>query len=659
MNWTRREFLSTGAILASAAAMPGLELGGSRYFGLHSFIEANRGAVLRAAGRHPDLPDPSFDFRTFFVAWGDTTKSEFYRFLDEVKPEIVQVGFYGPMFHGYADNPASTGYMMRLAVSGQHEALASQRKVNDEIHRRGLKVVAHFQIVNVIQKGGGMENNFAEFWDKYWFEDILGKKPHPDWRELMQRDARGEPIVRKHYVDYHGLCLNSPYARQLLQRMLDVALDAGVDGIMSNYNYRWGCVCVHCQAEFKKYLSERYTPAQLKARFGIADLAGHTFEVIAGEIPGMPKPEAPALDWEAMHWAAKNFKQRWDELLIVHGRKRKPDLILAQWNHLGDVSDGEERAFTPVEQFGRGENYFWYSGGYGPTKLAEHNAGEAWLSCLWLRELCGWKPFVMGKYENIRMRNTIAEGMATGGSGMGLQIQFMEPAGYEAGSRYLRFVRDHRDLYTPVEPWAELGLIYPRQALWDHHPEAASAFRTIGHAVVDHHVLFDVIWDQKMTATRLARYPVIVAPGAEWLTEKQRSVLAAAERRGVAVLRLTDARAVLEDIARRAFSRVEAPWTLRVAAYEQPGRRIVHFVNYNRDEQKGAKIKGPAGECPIPEENIRVDLRLPQAPRVSDVRLLSPDDAAPPKIEWEQEAGRLRFRVPRVEVYTVVEVRHG
>ena len=49
---------------------------------------------------------------------------------------------------------------------------------------------------------------------------------------------------------------------------------------------------MHCQAEFKKYLAERYTPAQLQARFGIADLAGHTFEAIAGEIPGMPKPEA-------------------------------------------------------------------------------------------------------------------------------------------------------------------------------------------------------------------------------------------------------------------------------------------------------------------------------------------------------------------------------
>ncbi|MCC6860699.1 MAG: hypothetical protein IT158_19180 [Bryobacterales bacterium] len=612
-----------------------------------------------APGRHPDLPDADFDFRTFFVTWGDTTTPAFYRFLEEVRPEMVQAGFYGPLFHGYADNPASTGYMMRLPVAGQREALAAQRRVNDEIHRRGLKVAAHFQIINVIQKGGGRENNFAEFYEKHWHEDILGPRPHPDWRELMLRDASGNPLVNKHYVDYHGLCVNSPYARQLLRRMLDVALDAGVDGIMSNYNYRWDCVCPHCQAEFKSYLAGRFKPEELKKRFGIADLAAHRFERIAGVIPGMPKPGSPELDWEAMHWAARNFKRRWDELLIGHGRRRKPDLILAQWNHLGDMNAGEERAFTPVDEWGRGENYFWYSGGYGPTRLAERKAGEAWLDCLWLREMCGWKPFMMGKYENIRMRNTIAEGVATGGSGMGLQIQFTNPAGYEAAARYLRFVRDHRDLYDRPESWAEVGLIYPRSAVWNRHPEAVDGFRAIGHALVDHHVLFDVVWDQKMTAERLARYAVIVAPGAQWLSEKPRALLAAHESQGNVVLRLDQAEPVLADTGRRGLSKVDAPWTLRVAGYSRPGRRILHFVNYNRDEEKGAAIKGPAGECALPVARIDVDLRLPDRRRVRAVRLLSPDPDILAETAWKQEGGRLRFQLPRVEVYTLAEILYS
>lgn len=603
---------------------------------------------------HRDLPDPGFDVRTFFVSWGNTTTPEFYRFLEEVKPELVLAGFYGPMFHGYADNPASTGYMMRLPVAGQREALAAQRKVNDEIHRRGLKVMAHFQIINVIEKGGGRDDNFAEFWEKYWPEDILGAKPCADWRELMQRDTAGNPIVRKHYVDYHGFCLNSPPAMQLLKRMLDVALDAGVDGIMSNYNYRWGCVCTHCQQEFKRYLGARYSREQLKARFGIADLAEHRFEVIAGEIPGLPKEGAPAIDWEAMHWAARNFKQRWDELLIGHGRKRRPGLILGQWNHLGTVNAGEERAFTPVEEFGRGENFFWYSGGYGPTKLAEHKAGDAWLSCLWLREMCGWKPFVMGKYENIRMRNTIAEGVATGGSGMGLQIQFTDPVGYEMGARYLRFVRDQRHLYAKAESWGEIGLVYPRQAVWNRRREAVDAFRQIGQALVDERFLFDVVWDQKMTMQRLERYGVVIAPGSQWLSEEQRSVLASAERKGVTVLRLEEAQSVLESVRRRELSRVAGEWTLRAAAYVVGGRRVLHLVNYNRDESAGAKKKGPAGECPVAAENVAVDLRLAKKPRA--VRVLSPDEGAAGTVEWTHERGRLRFRVPRVEVYSVVEI---
>jgi hypothetical protein len=241
---------------------------------------------------------------------------------------------------------------------------------------------------------------------------------------------------------------------------------------------------------------------------------------------------------------------------------------------------------------------------------------------------------------------------------MGLQIQFTDPEGYNAASRYLRFARDHCDLCARPESWAEVGLIYPRQAVWNRHPEAVDSFRSLGHALVDNHVLFDVIWDQKMTAARLARYSVIVAPGREWLSEKQRATLAAYERERGLVLHPGDAGAVLEQIARRGLSRVNAPWTLRVAGYTRPGRRILHFVNYNRDEQRGAAIKGPAGECPLPVTGVEVDLRIPPGPKVRSVHVLSPDNAGPPGLEWKQEGGRLRFQLPPVEVYTVVEIRY-
>ncbi|MBK9167164.1 MAG: hypothetical protein IPM24_06830 [Bryobacterales bacterium] len=626
-------------------------------------ISLSRRSILTAAGAPLLLrgasPSDGRRFRTFFMSWGNTTQPEFYRFLDEVRPEVVQAGFYGPMFHGYADNPASTGYMMRLPVSGQREALAAQRKVNEEIHRRGLKVVAHFQMINVIQKGGGHENNFAEFYENHWHEDILGPKPHPDWRHLMQEDADGNPIVATHYVDYHGLCLNKPHARQLLRQMLDVALDAGADGIMSNYNYRWLCVCRYCQNEFKQFLSRRHSAVQLKERFAIGDLDSHRFETIAGRIPGLPKPGDPGLDWEATRWAAENFKQRWDGLLVDYGRKRKPGLILGQWNHLGEINAGEERAFTPVEEWGRDEDYFWYSGGYGPTKLTEQKAGDAWLQCLWVREMGGGKPFVMGKYENIRMRNTIAEGIATGGAGMGLQVQFMDPEGFAGASRYLRFFRDQRELYTDRKAWAETGLLFPRAAVWAQRPEAVDAFRTIGRALVNGHALFDIVWDQKITEARLRKYAAIIVPAAEWLPENAIAPLSAFERRGGLVIRETDPDAVLARLASRNLSRATAPWTLRAAGYRRKGGCELHLVNYDRDEAKGAGIRGPAGECPRAARNVSFDLLLPERARVREVSLLSPDDSPAPLAGWKQERDRLRFDVPSVEVYSIVRVRYA
>jgi hypothetical protein len=202
-----------------------------------------------------------------------------------------------------------------------------------------------------------------------------------------------------------------------------------------------------------------------------------------------------------------------------------------------------------------------------------------------------------------------------------------------------------------------VGLIYPREAVWNRRPEAVDSFRAIGHALVDDHVLFDVIWDQKMTPARLARYPVIVAPGIEWISEKQRAVLEAHVRKGGAVLRLNEPKAVLENLGRHSLSRFVAPWTLRVAGYSQPGRRILHFVNYNRDEKKGATIKGPGGECPAAVEGVEVDLRLPGRPPVRYVRVLSPDEVALAKVTCTHQDGRLLFVLPRVEVYTLVEIR--
>ncbi len=388
--------------------------------------------------------------RTFFVT-RSLTHEKLLPFLKTARPQVVQIGNYGAMFHGYADDQKSTGWPMQLPVAGERAALEYQRKLNAEVHRVGLTVVGHFRLVKVM--GNWKEQTgFVEYYNHRWPAELLGPKPHPKLKELLQRDANGEPIQLGRYNQSQlALCLSSPHARKMLKQMLKVAIDQGIDGVNTTYNYRFGCACPHCQSAFKSWLKTQPTPEELNAKLGIQNLDEHTFKNLPAKIGGYPDPAtATELDWLAMRWGAEHFKEKFDEIFLDYGRSLKKDLLIAQWDHLSHVSQSEERMFLPISKFGRGEDYFWYSGGAAfvgkNLNLKEGKAGDAWLSCLYVRELTGGKPFVIGKYDHTRLAVSMAEGYATGGMGMGRYMRFEEPAGFEVLARYTNFMHRHRDI---------------------------------------------------------------------------------------------------------------------------------------------------------------------------------------------------------------------
>jgi hypothetical protein len=312
------------------------------------------------------------------------------------------------------------------------------------------------------------------------------------------------------------------------------------------------------------------------------------------------------------------------------------------------------------------------------------------------------KPFMLGKYEAVRMRNSLAEGWATGGSGMGLYMNVMDPAGFDNATRYLSFVRDRDRLYRVRRPFAEVALVLPRQSIAAGRRASLDTFRSLGQALLERHVLLDVVADETMTPARLACYKAVILPPAPNLSDAQCAMLEDAARCGGALLvsgtaaTLTPAgnvraRPGLFDgtvsvdlpllrpvgqgrllwlpagdaakavVAFRALadgllSSFRAPWTLRVSAYAEPRRLVLHFVNYNRDEVLGSKGKGPEAEHPVAEEGVEAAVRLSQDVRVKRVRAFSPDEDTVHALEFRHADGVLRFRLPPVLVYTVVEV---
>ncbi|MCA9175797.1 MAG: hypothetical protein KDB14_15030 [Planctomycetales bacterium] len=629
-------------------------------------------------------------------------------FLKEARPDIAQIGNYGAMFHGYADHPKSTGWPMQLPVSGERAALDFQRQLNAQAHQLDMKVVGHFRLIKVM---GNWEqrDGFVEYYNQRWPTELLGPRPHEDVRELLQRDADGVPIQLGRYNQSQlALCLSSPYAVTALKRMLKVAVDHDVDGVITAFNYHFGCACPHCQRSFKQWLRPRVSAEELRDQLGIEDLERHRFVTLPARIPGYPEGEASHLEWLACRWAAEHFKRRFDEIFLEYGRSLKPDLLVAQWNHLGHVGAAEERALLPLKQWGAGEDYFWYSGGASfvgdNLSLERRKAGDAWLSCLYVRELSGDKPFVMGKYDRIRMAASMAEGFATGGLGMGRYMRFEDPAGYETLARYIQFRSNHRGLYDHAERQGAIALLLPRQSVMNGSVESLDLFRELGQQLLERPELLDVVVDERMTLQRLKEFPVVMAPGARDLSDAQVEMLrsyvrdggkllaaeefgtrdehgaerpSAAEIQGMA--RLTGAATSenswselaghLEGVERPT---VQAPWTVRGALYRQKSARagqeggattwLVHLVNYNRDEQAASQLPrqqrgGPDAELPLPVANVRV--RLPRrglGAGAVTVRAHSPDWKQPRSTTFQFHGDVLECTLPEFNVYCVLEI---
>lgn len=645
--------------------------------------------VFTTLGRGEE-PQP---IRTFFVT-RSLAHERILEYLEAARPELVQVGNYGAMFHGYADNPRSTKTPMMLPVVGERESLAFQEKLNRQVHELDLKVVGHFRLVKVMGDWKA-KTGFVDYYNHRWPTDLLGDKPHPHLIELLQRDAEGKPIQVSRYDNAQlTLCLSSPYARQMLKAMLKCAVDHGVDGVITTYNYRYDCVCPHCQSAFKQWLRRHLTADQIREQLGIDDLAAHRFATIPANIPGyLNGPTTGALPWLAARWGAEHFKQMFDEIFIDYGRSLKNDLLVAQWNHLSDVSLREERMFLPADQWGREEDYFWYSGGAAfvgkNLDLKSGKAGDAWLSCLYVRELGGGRPFVMGKYDRIRLQASMAEGYATGGMGMGRYMRFEQPTGFDVLVRYTNFMHRSRFLYDGARPLADAALVLPRQSVWNGHSEALDEFRGLGKELVSRQVLLDVVADEHLTIDRLRQYPVVILPRAAALSDAQlRALQDHASSGGRILLRgpagVTDergeqrepmARQVAELIdddsiqaaadriastVREVGTVIEGPSTVRVTAYSQADRVTLHLVNFNRDESPDKQLTGPELERPLPAENVRVDFRLPQGSRVAAVRLHTPELQSPMTIPFQllgpAEQGRIRISVPRFNVYAVVAI---
>jgi dienelactone hydrolase len=600
----------------------------------HDFPDDARQQAYRFIDRHLR---PRVEFTRLVAHWAEYAHPDYLKFIDDARPDIAQVGFYGAHFWSLAFTPHGKGYPAHFPVQGLGECGKWFEDLNKELHQRRVKVVGHINVSFLVGDPDSKEGprGFFKFYRDLWDEKELGPKPVKDPLDLLEKNADGSPRVSNNYSiggmkEYHA-CLTNTHWRSVLKAWTKRGIERGVDGFMINYFYRGNCLCEHCRAGFKQHLKERFTPEQLREKFGIADLAKHEFTEIVGWHD--PKESTP-LRREMLRFSQISTKRAFDEVFVQYGRSLKPDLIVGQWDHLGDFHQisGDERCMLPSELWGRGEDYLWYSTGGAAcfTDLEAGVLGEGTLQARYIRGAFDNKPFTLGKYESTRIRVAIAELAANGGAPMGFYTRFADPLARAEIVRYYNFLERNDAVYRGNRSHAEVLLLYPRSRVHDGDLAAVEAFKQLGKKLLDQHVLFDVRPDDQAAEAR-ERYALIL-----------------------------EANDKLDLVKLEALSRFGAPTTVRVSASRsRDGRElVVHCVNYNRHEpaQKRSPGSGIVDEKPIAVDGVRANLVLPTGLKAGKVRVSAPEQPEPVEVAVELKDGRLVFVMPKFLVYAIARI---
>ena len=609
-----------------------------------TFFSATVFLNSKLSAEEPKQP-PRLEFTRMVGHLSDWKDDSYPDFVSEAQVEIAQHGFYGAHFWSLVHTPAFGGYPAHLPVQGIPECRVWHEQRNADLHKRNIKVVGHFNVEFLVGDPDSPEGprGFFKFYRDLWDESILGPKPVEDPLTMMEQNPPGKPITQDGYgiggMKEYWACLRNPNWQKVLKAWMADGIRRGADGFVANYFYRHDCLCEHCQRGFRDYMKHRFTAEELKAQFQIADIDNHLFpEIVAWHNPA----ESTPLRREMLRFSQISNKQVFDEVFIKFGRSLKPDLIVGQWNHLGNFSQiaGDERCMLPADLWGKDESYLWYSMGSSGhyTDLDNRYLGEGTLQSRYIRGAFDDNPFPPGKYENTRTRVAISELAANGGAPMGLYCRYTNPEARAVFVQYYGFMKRHDELFHANRSYAEAVLLFPRKRIHAGQVEAVQAFRDLGTKLLDAHVLFDILPDDAATAEQLARYRhvfTIDKPG-----EADRDL--PAQR-----------------------SRFEAPYTVRVSANrpaQGEGEIDLHFVNYNREEPPKNKQGQPSAgggiqdEKPIAAENMRVDFVLPTGYRARSVVAISPESPDPAPLEFVAEAGRVKFTMPEIFVYGIARI---
>ena len=470
----------------------------------------------------------NFWFNRMAEHWSIPERLDLVEHVRRAKLQVVQIGTFGPMFYSLADDPEVNRHWVGMPLVGIEENLACAAELISQLQEAGARVVGQ---MSMAWNYGNHDEGKGLFgaWERIWTEELLGDAPCASAEDTQQRlvggalrrwDIKGRP-----YLTYSG-CMCNPHWLATLKPMVKKAIKLGIDGFNVHHNFENFCQCSYCQNYVQDKLQKGFDTRDLERIFGKRDLA----EVADFLNPCSECPEDLHQRFRLAINRATHLrrKEALDEIYIAYGRSLNLELLLAQWYHKYDFQPHDERSLLPSTLWAKDEDYIWYSqGGHKGMSFIKHGyLADMGLPARFIYAAGGGKPFVINKYDFRRLRLSIAEAAANHGAALAYHWGYDENPDFAVEDyygpviRYQRFLADNETLVHPAQPWAQIGLVYPRRAELKEEADCLEPMKRIGRLLEDRHLLFDIILDEQLLECA-TNYDTLILPDVTRLSPEE------------------------------------------------------------------------------------------------------------------------------------------
>lgn len=607
----------------------------------------------------------------------------------------------------------------RLSPAETRQRVADLTQLATDLHQAGVKWVTPYICSMTIGGHPQRRAGFWEFfdhWDEYHAFG-LGPRPAADPFQWLQQTADGKPVFfypfqGEFYPVYepnlrYVACQNRPEWRYWTEKVVENIARCGFDGVFVDNAGSLRCACLVCQQKWRTWINGRYTAAQRQGLFGT-----QTPAMADGKQPGLLQAETQRFRCACLkeHLAAIADAGRRVTgrpfLVFPNGGEKRPEHILHIYpdtdlimfeRSVGPHGTHPGMVLRPVVEDIRIKKYNDNVFEYKFVQCLRRKVRPMMLTRPGYNVPRAERMLLEMNLDSAALGN--AEAAAFGGGGGFLQRA--DPGLMQVQKQYRHFFEQHPSLYEGFDSFAEVAVVVLPDLAWlDGNAQHQLEVRKVTGSLLDGHVLFDYLIADQVTSANLAKFAAVLLPRVSHLADDQAEALQQYVRAG-GVLVVTGAAPVFNDQGRRpvqppladlidALSPAKAEGArrvgkgavgyvpalptggikqaagrefsimgglptpalskVRVNAFRQPGRSryVVHLVNYN------VPLGVEAREPDVPR-GIEVTLRLPGITVAPKVRCHDPQGQAA-DLPSEVKEGKVRFTVPDVRIYKVLEI---